>query len=115
MRRVRQADVRATGPSGGGGRFGSSVLSSKVMRAAELPSPDDRHAVAAFAMSFDGYKHFGSFAACAEEAALKRRATLADLRNELFLAYRASNHRQNAQFVETSRELLPLFQAHLEE
>ena len=60
------------------------------MRAAELPSPDDRHAVAAFAMSFDGYKHFGSFAACAEEAALKRRATLADLRNELFLAYRAT-------------------------
>ena len=83
------------------------------MHLEDLPDEKDRNAVAAFAMSFDGYKDPGSFPAAAMAANPKRRETLEDLRAELFLAFRGSNHRMDDLFLETYRELLPLFRQHL--
>ena len=65
-------------------------------------------AVFEFAMSFDGYKHFGSFEKAFEEARLHRRECLEDILNELFVAARSSRHRDDDEFVEDYLELLPL-------
>ncbi len=73
-----------------------------------LPDPVNRNAVFAFAMTFNGYEHFGSFEGAAENARARRRATLTDLRNELFMAARGSQHRGDDKFLEDYRELLPL-------
>ncbi|WP_454759080.1 hypothetical protein [Caulobacter segnis] len=77
----------------------------------ELPSEGDRNAVFAFAMSFNGYEHYGSFEASSDAARSMRRDTLEDIRNELFFAVRASRHRDDDAFLDTSRELLPLLRA----
>ncbi|MQY49512.1 hypothetical protein GAO09_26100 [Rhizobiales bacterium RZME27] len=61
-------------------------------------------------MSFNGYKHFGSFQAAADAANAQRRDTLEDLRNELFMASRGSNHRGDNEFLDVYRELLPFFE-----
>ncbi len=79
----------------------------------DLPYPDDRKAVAVFAMSFNGYDHFGTFEAAAEAATSRRRLSLEDLRNELFMAFRGSAHRGDDLFLETYRELLPFFEVAL--
>ncbi|WP_200800783.1 hypothetical protein [Agrobacterium sp. DSM 25558] len=63
--------------------------------------------MADFSLSFNGYQHFGSFQAAADAATAQKRETLDDLRNELFIAFRASNHCMNDLFLETYRELLP--------
>jgi hypothetical protein len=83
--------------------------SRRTMTQKDLPDAIDRNAVAAFARSFDGYQHHGSFQAAADAASSERRNSLDDLRNELFIAYRGSNHRGDDIFLETYRELLPLF------
>jgi hypothetical protein len=75
-----------------------------------LRDPNDTEAVRECAASFNGYEHFGSFAACADEAKARKRDTLIALRNELFFAYRAANHQGNSDYVELYRELLPLFE-----
>ena len=74
-----------------------------------LPAPTDARAIFAFAMSFDGYARFGSFEAAAENATARPRATLVDLRNELFMSARASRHSESAEFLARYAELLPLF------
>lgn len=80
------------------------------MNVEELPDPEDRDAVILFAASFNGYEHFGSFKACADEAQLQKRGTLIDLRNELFFYYRASNHQGSPDgVVPLYQELLPYF------
>ena len=79
----------------------------------DLPDPNDRDAVAMFASSFNGYDHFGTFEAAAQAAASKRRLSLEDLRNELFMAFRGSVHRGDNLFLETYRELLPFFEVAL--
>jgi hypothetical protein len=80
-----------------------------MLRISELPDPNDRVAIVRFSASFNGYKFFGSFEACAENAKTQRRASLVDLRNELFFSYRASNHRGDDGVVATYHELLPHF------
>lgn len=76
----------------------------------DLPAENDRNSIVAFARTFNGYEHFGSFTACAKAAKSKRRSTIADLRNELFFAYRAGNHTGDSQTVLSSySELLPYF------
>lgn len=79
------------------------------MRLEDLPDDKDRNSVAKFALSFNGYDHFGSFEAAAEASKSKRHQTLDDLRNELFMAFRGSNHRGDDLFLDTYRELLPIF------
>jgi hypothetical protein len=77
-----------------------------------LPDPDDPRAVFEFAMSFNGYEHFGSFDKAFTEARLRRRQSLVDIRNELFVEARSSRHRGDDEFVDRYRELLPLFQSY---
>ena len=67
------------------------------------PDPLDRNAVFTFAMSFDGYEHFGSFQAAAQNARSHSRATLNDIRNELFMHARGSRHRDDDRFLEHYR------------
>ena len=79
------------------------------MRLEDLPDDQDRNAVAEFALSFYGYEPFGSFFGAADAAMSTNRETLVDLRNELFMAFRGSNHRGDDLFLDTYRELRPLF------
>ncbi len=88
---------------------------SGMNRALILPPLDDPKAIFEFAMTYNGYEEHGSFNACAGAALAKRRATLTDLRNELFFACRASRHSGNNGFVEAYAELLPLFEQFLGE
>ena len=79
-----------------------------------LPDLGNRNAIVEFAGSFNGYEHFGSFAACAEAAKAKKRETLNDLRNELFFAYRTSNHTGDPRVLTSVyEELLPYFERYL--
>jgi hypothetical protein len=75
----------------------------------QLPDPLDRNAVFAFAMSFDGYEHFGSFEAAAQNARTRSRETLTDIRNALFMHARGSRHRGDDLFLEHYRDMLPRF------
>jgi hypothetical protein len=77
-----------------------------------LPAADDTFAVFEFAMSFNGYEHFGSFEASATAAASGDRSSLALIRNELFFVARASRHGDDDRFVDVYRLLLPLFVQH---
>src|SRR5687767_114560 len=86
------------------------LVADADLRAELLPAVGDRNAIFAFAMTFDGYEHFGSFEAAASNARSRPRATLTDLRNELFMSARGSRHRDDDRFLDTYRELLPLFQ-----
>lgn len=78
----------------------------------KLPPLNDRAAILAFAMSFNGYVELGPHES-ASAARAKRRASLTDLRNELFFAARASVRRCNEEYVIRYRELLPYFQRFL--
>ncbi|MDM0029599.1 hypothetical protein [Variovorax saccharolyticus] len=72
-----------------------------------LPPPDDAAAIFEFAMTFDGYAHFGSVERSAAEAGMKRRASREDVMNELFFEARASRHRDDDDYVALYAELLP--------
>ncbi|WP_041741178.1 hypothetical protein [Collimonas fungivorans] len=74
----------------------------------DLPDPDNSQTVFAFAMSFNGYEHYGSFSASMAAAKQHKRATLIDVRNELFTAARASRHMENDAYLNSYRELLPI-------
>lgn len=76
---------------------------------ATLPDSTDPKAVFAFAMTFNGYEHFGSNEAAFAAARERRRSSLEDVRNELFLAARASRHGGNDDYLDRYRELLPVF------
>jgi len=87
------------------------MVSSKNMNRItinDLPDPDNSRAVFAFAMSFNGYEHFGSFSASLQVAKQRTRATLTDVRNELFVLARASRHVGNDDFLDLYRELVPV-------
>jgi hypothetical protein len=75
----------------------------------QLPDPDDGAAVFAFAMTFNGYEAFGSLKASSAAAREGKRASLVDIRNELFFSARASRHRQDDEYLARYRELLPYF------
>lgn len=79
-----------------------------------LPSPDDRNTVFRFAMLFNGYEHFGSFEAAAEQARTSSRASLTEIRNELFMSARGSRHRDDDRFLDVYKELLPLLKQKIE-
>ena len=86
-----------------------TLIPNSALTLGHLPEPTDKKEVFAFAMSFDGYEHFGSFEAAADNAREGTRATLTDLRNELFMVARASRHCQDEIFLDRYVELLPLF------
>lgn len=75
-----------------------------------LPDANDPSAIFEFAMTFNGYEHFGSFGACERAAKSRVRASLDDVRNELFFECRASRHRGDSDFVERYAELRSHFE-----
>lgn len=85
------------------------IVPNEKLSAKKLPDPDDERAVARFAMSFDGYEHYGSFEAAAAAARRRERQSLTDLRHELFMSFRGSRHRGDDEYLSVYRELLPLF------
>ena len=76
----------------------------------DLPDANDPTAIFEFAMTFNGYEHFGSFGACERAARARNRASLTDVRNELFFECRASRHRGDNGFVDCYAVLLPHFE-----
>ena len=75
----------------GGSHVGKS--DDSVLRADDIPAPDAPwDAIWAFALTFNGYRHCGSFEKCAEIANEKRDATLADLRTCLFFERQRWHH-----------------------
>ena len=75
----------------------------------DLPDANDPSAIFEFAMTFNGYEHFGSFEKSCKAFEARSRTSLEDIRNELFFCARASRHRGDDEFVERYRELLPHF------
>jgi len=73
-----------------------------------LPDPTDPQDVFAFVMSLNGYEDYGSLSASMRAAKERKRATLTDVRNELFASARASRHMQNDGYLSDYRELLPI-------
>ena len=88
----------------------AATIPENMLSLDSLPLVDQKDAVFAFAMTFNGYEHFGSFEAAGENARTRSRATLVDVRNELFMAARASRHADNDCFIANYAELLPHFQ-----
>lgn len=76
----------------------------------DLPDANDPSAIFEFAMTFNGYEHFGSFGACEKAARARIRASLEDVRNELFFECRASRHRGDDGFMRVYADLLPYFE-----
>ena len=59
----------------------------------EIPLPDaDWDEIGAFALTFDGYEHHGSFDKCADIANGRQHDTLVDLRTCLFFEQRRWRH-----------------------
>lgn len=83
------------------------------MNVTDLPDEGDKSGIFKFAMSFNGYDHFGSFEASADAAASGNRSSLALLRNELFFAARASRHSGDDHFVSAYQELLPFLRRYV--
>jgi hypothetical protein len=84
------------------------LIPNSALSLEQLPEPTDERAVFRFAISFNGYEFFGSLEAAAENAGARRRETLTDLRNELFMRARASKQCDDNSFLACYRELLPL-------
>jgi hypothetical protein len=85
-----------------------NIIADKDLTAELLPPLDDAAAVFAFAMTFDGYEHFGSAEAAGANARAKPRSSLTDLRNELFISSRRSRHQGTDEYLATYIELLSL-------
>jgi hypothetical protein len=68
-------------------------IPSEGLTRADLPSEDaDWNVLADFALTFDGYAFWGSFAECARVANTRRHGSLDELRTCLFFAQRAWRH-----------------------
>lgn len=89
--------------------MGVAMPEASGLRLADLPAADDRRAVFAFAMTFNGYEHYGSLEASVSAAREKKRESIDDLRNELFIAARASRHSDSDAYLTRYAELLPYF------
>ena len=89
-------------------------VANEALKAELLPSPEDSKAIFRFAMLFDGYEHFGSLEEAAAQARARRRDTLTDLRNELFISCRRSRHQDSDEFIGVYRELYPLLRQVIE-
>jgi hypothetical protein len=67
-------------------------IPNERLRAVKMPPQDaDWHEIERFALTFDGYKHWGS-ERCAEIANARQHGTLTDLRTCLFFEQRRWRH-----------------------
>lgn len=80
-----------------------------TIKLSDLPALWDEKGIFVFAMTFNGYEAFGSFDAAAKSADQQRRESLDDVRNELFMAARASRHSDSDAYLAKYEELLPHF------
>lgn len=63
------------------------------LKASRIPDPDaEWDEIGQFALTFNGYEHWGSFEACAEIARERRQSTLTELRTCLFFEQRSWRH-----------------------
>ncbi len=85
------------------------MLEGTPLKLTDLPAAEDRQAIFAFAMTFNGYEHFGSLEASVAAAREAKRESIADLRSELFMAARASRHSNSDAYVARYSELIPYF------
>jgi hypothetical protein len=70
-----------------------SGISNKDLSLLSIPNPDASWAeMGEFALTFDGYKVWGSFEKCAEIANSRRHESLTDLRTCLFFEQRRWRH-----------------------
>lgn len=83
------------------------MKTSQIIEPDDLPALGDEAGIFAFAMTFSGYEAFGSFDAAANSARQRKRETIEDVRNELFMAARASRHSDSKSYLATYEELLP--------
>lgn len=68
-------------------------IHNKRLQASKIPSAEsDWDAIQRFALTFDGYKHWGGSEACAEVANSRRQGTLSELRTCLFYEQRRWRH-----------------------
>jgi hypothetical protein len=68
-------------------------ISNRNLSLANIPTPDaDWIAISAFAHTFDGYEHCGSFERCAEIGNARQPTTLTELRVCLFFEARRWHH-----------------------
>lgn len=68
-------------------------LSNTELRANKIPSSDsDWETIGRFALTFDGFEHWGGSEACAEIANAHRHDTVTDLRTCLFYEQRRWRH-----------------------
>jgi hypothetical protein len=68
-------------------------IANDDLKLADIPATDaDWDAIAAFALTYNGYKACGSFEACAEIANAQRHGSLAELRTCLFFENRRWHH-----------------------
>lgn len=83
------------------------MKSPKKIELNDLPELGDETGIFAFAMTFDGYDAMGSFDEAAKSARQRKRESLEDVRNELFMAARASRHSDSKVYLAKYEELLP--------
>ena len=81
----------------------------------KLPDESDRDAIAKFAASFNAYEHYGDFATASIVAKKRNRGSIEEIRAELFMSFRGSNHRGDDKFLETYIEVKPLLTALLKD
>jgi hypothetical protein len=68
-------------------------IANSVLTLTDIPDPGaEWQAFEEFALSFDGYKVWGSFEKCADVANARRQETLTDLRTCLFFEQRRWRH-----------------------
>lgn len=89
----------------------ANLIDCKDLRLTDFPEVDDDKAVWAFASSFNGYMHYGSFEATASAAKKSKREALTEIRNELFMYMRATNHQGSGPELPLYAELRPLLVA----
>ena len=70
-----------------------ALYKTRISTLSDIPVPDaDINEIGCFALTFDGYEHWGAFEKCAEVANAERQNTLTDLRTCLFFEQRRWRH-----------------------
>lgn len=69
------------------------IIANQDLVLSDIPAPDaDLADIFAFAMTFNGYKEYGSFAGCSSVALSDDVSTLSALRARLFFHQRTAHH-----------------------
>ena len=111
---VRADFPRVTGSTLDGAEVVDSerCFSNLELQEKDLPdrsAPQDWPSIETFALTFNGYEHWGSFERCAEIARTENPETLTELRTKLFFiqrSWRHSDHWPDDRDMETINELL---------